>query len=70
MIVVGGRIGDDAVRGREDFLYSRMYASLAVKSTQMLPAMPVRITRRTPKVSSKVSKVVSKNPECLGFSTK
>ena len=30
-----------------------MYASLAVNSTQMLPAMPVKITRRMRSVSSK-----------------
>ena len=45
-----------------------MYASLAVNSTQMLPAMPVRIIRRTRRVSSSVSSVVSKKLECFGFS--
>jgi hypothetical protein len=49
---------------------SRMYASLAVKSTQILPAMPVRMTRRGASASSSVSSVVSKNPECFGFRTK
>ena len=38
---------------------SRIYASLAVKSTQILPAIPVRITRRMRSVSNSVSIVVS-----------
>jgi hypothetical protein len=36
-----------------------MYASLAVKSTQMLLAMPVRMTRWIRRTPSSVSRVVS-----------
>jgi len=47
-----------------------MYASLAVKRTQMLPAIPVKMTRRMRSISRSVSRVVPKKPECLGFNTK
>ena len=62
-------VGCDAI-DRDDKRRSRIKASLAVNSTQMLAAVPVRMTVLTPRYSSSVSRVVEKNPECFGFKTK
>ena len=59
---MSGAVFDTMQSAGAKILYSRMYASLAVNSTQILPAMPVRITRRMRSVSSKVSRVVSRIP--------
>ena len=48
-------------------LSSRMYGSFVVKSTQMLPAMPVRMTRRRRRAASRGIKRCGKEPRVFGL---